>query len=451
MALSGLEIYKLLPKTNCKECGQPTCLAFAMKLASKQAELSACPYVSEESKAALESAGAPPIRLVTVGAGDKKIEVGNETVCFRHEKTFYHQPGIVVRVKDTQSADEVAATVQKVGSYEVERVGMQLTMNGIAIENASGNAQTFAKCVELVKSKTDLPLVLMSQDPAAMEAALSAAGDVQPLIYAATNENWEAMAGLAKKFKAPLAISGKNDLSALATLADQVSKAGVADLVIDVEAPNASVSLAAMTQIRRLALKKNFRPLGFPMITFPSRFANTAEEEAIIAAQQIAKYSGVIVLDNFDPTLVYPLLTLRQNIYTDPQKPIQVKPDLYTFGDPTEKSPLLITTNFSLTYFTVAGEIEASGIPTWLLIADSEGMSVLTAWAAGKFDAEKIAKTVKNSGIADKIGHRKLVLPGFVAGMSGEVEEELAGWKIAVGPREAVDISPYLKGVWTPD
>ncbi len=451
MALSGLEIYKLLPKTNCKECGQPTCLAFAMKLASKAAELSACPYVSDESKAALESAGAPPIRLVVIGAGNKKIEIGNETVCFRHEKTFFHQPGIVVRVKDTQSPEAIAALVQKVSDYSVERVGIQITLDGIAVENASGNAQTFAKAVELVKSKTSLPLVLLSQDAATMEAGLGAAGDSKPLIYAATSENWEDMAALAKKFNAPLAVHSNQGLSGLATLADQISKAGVVDLVLDPETPSANNSLALMTQVRRLALKKNFRPLGFPMITFPSRFASSPEEETIVAAQNIAKYSGVIVLDNFDPTLVYPLLTLRQNVYTDPQKPIQVKPDIYTFGDPGPNSPLLITTNFSLTYFTVAGEIEASGISTWLLIADSEGMSVLTAWAAGKFDAEKIARAVKTSNIVDKIGHRKLVLPGFVAGMSGEVEEELPGWKIAVGPREAVDISAYLKGIWTPN
>jgi acetyl-CoA decarbonylase/synthase complex subunit gamma len=450
MALSGLEIYKLLPKTNCKECGQPTCLAFAMKLAAKQADISACPYVSEEAKAALESAGAPPIRLITIGSGSYKIEIGNETVCHRHEKTFYNQPGIMIRVKDTQNADEIASSVRKVNDYAVERVGINITLNGIAIENASGNAQTFAKAVELVKSKTEMPLVLMSADTAAMEAALAAAGAVQPLIYAANDGNWEAMAGLARKYKAPLAVQGA-DLSGIATLTDQLTKAGVADLVIDPAVSSANASLAIMTQIRRAALRKNFRPLGFPMITIPSRYAETPEEEMVVAAQHIAKYGGVIILDSFDPTLAYPLLTLRQNIYTDPQKPIQVKPDIYTFGDPGEKSPLLITTNFSLTYFTVAGEIEASGIPTWLLIADSEGMSVLTAWAAGKFDAEKIAKTVKNSGIADKISHRKLVLPGFVAGLSGEIEEELPGWKIAVGPREAVDISAYLKGVWNPD
>ena len=451
MALSGLEIYKLLPKTNCKDCGQPTCLAFAMKLAAKQAELTACPHVSEESKMALESAGAPPIRLVTIGAGEDKVAVGNEVVLFRHEKTFINQPGIVLRIKDTQSADEVGALIQSVESYCVERVGANLKLNGFAIENASGDAGKYGKFVEFVTSKASLPLILMSKDPAAIEAALAVAGASKPLIYAANKENWEGMVAAAKKAGCPLAIADSGSLQGLAELAEQVTKAGIADVVIDADSSGLSGSLALATQIRRLALKKNFRLLGFPMISFASSYVSTPEEEVVAAAQQIIKYSGIVVLDNFDPSTVYPLLTLRQNIYTDPQKPIQVKPGIYTFGEPTEKSPLLITTNFSLTYFTVAGEVESSGVPTWLLIADSEGMSVLTGWAAGKFDAEKIAKTVKTSGITDKISHRSLVLPGAVAGISGEVEEELAGWKIKVGPREAVDISPYLKTVWNPD
>jgi acetyl-CoA decarbonylase/synthase complex subunit gamma len=189
--------------------------------------------------------------------------------------------------------------------------------------------------------------------------------------------------------------------------------------------------------------------LGFPIITFPGEGAEDTDEEAILAAEFIAKYGGIIVLDHFDPAVVYPLLTLRLNIYTDPQKPIQVSPGVYEIGAPKPESPLLVTTNFSLTYFSVAGEVEASGVPSWLLICDSEGMSVLTAWAAGKFDAEKIAKTLKQFSVTDKLSHQKIVIPGFVATISGELEEELPGWEIRVGPREAVDITGYLKNVWT--
>jgi len=446
MALTGLQIYKLLPKTNCKECGFPTCLAFAMKLAQKGAELDKCPEVSDEAKVALEAASAPPIKLVAVGSGERSFEVGNETVMFRHEKTFVHPAGLVVRVADNDPA--LADTAAAVAAYEVERVGLTFALDGIAVDNVSGDAATFAAAVTTVRGKAaGVPLVLMSAAAAAMEAALTVAGAERPLIHAATAADWQAMAELARKHSCPLVIRGEaGDLSALAELSDNVRGAGVEDLVLDPGAGEPAATLAAFTQLRRLALKKNFRTLGFPIIAFVG--AGSVPEQAAAASAAIAKYAGVVVLDGFDPALVYTLITLRLNIYTDPQKPIQMEPKLYEVGTPTPDSPLLITTNFSLTYFTVAGEIEASGVPVWLLVADADGMSVLTAWAAGKFDAEKVAKTVTTSGIADRLTHKKLVLPGFVAGLSGEVEEELPGWEIMVGPREAVDVPNYLKNVW---
>jgi acetyl-CoA decarbonylase/synthase complex subunit gamma len=447
MALTGLEIYKLLPKTNCKKCGFPTCLAFAMKLSQKGIELSACPDVSEEAKAALEAASQPPIRLVTVGSGEKAFSVGNEVVLFRHEKTFYNEPGLMVTVKDTDSAEAIGKLVEEVTQYSVERVGKQLTLNGFAIKNASGDKATFAKCVEMVAAKTDLPLLLQASDPAAIEAALPAVADRKPLLYAATQENKTKMAELALKHECPLAVASSDGLDELAGLVQEITQTGVQDLVLDPGTRGFADSLASLTQLRRLALK-NFRPLGYPVITFPGEGASSPEEELALASQHIAKYAGIVVLDSFSPSLAYPLLTLRQNIYTDPQKPIQMAAGIYPIGDPKEESPLYTTTNFSLTYFSVTGEVEASGLPSWVLICDSEGLSVLTAWAAGKFDAEKIAKSVKSSGIEEKIKHRKLIIPGYVAVLMGELEDELPGWTIMVGPKDAVDIPSYIKKVW---
>lgn len=445
MALSGLEIYKLLPKTNCKECGFPTCLAFAMKLAAKQAELVACPYVSEEAKAALAAAAAPPIRLITISSDGRKIEVGNETVMFRHEKTFYHEPGLLVRVKDTQPLEEFEAIVSEAASYSVERVGMELSISGFAVENASGDPTLFAERVGALRAIAKLPLILISKDPAAMEAAIAKLQAAVPLLYAADKDNWQAMAEVSKKHKLPLAVREGGGLTTLANLVEQVKGVGVEDIVLDPGARGPVDSLISLTQLRRLALKKNFRLLGYPIITFPGEEAASEAEEAALAAQHIAKYGGFVVLDHFDPATVYPLLTLRLNIYTDPQKPIQMEPGVYEFGEPTVDSPLLTTTNFSLTYFSVAGELESSGIPSWLLVCDAEGMSVLTGWAAGNFDAEVITKMVKQFNVADKIAHRKIVIPGLVAVISGELEDELSGWEVMVGPREAVDIPAYLK------
>lgn len=448
MALSGLQIYKLLPKTNCKECGFPTCLAFAMKLAAKQVELDACPYVSDEAKESLSAASAPPIRLIKVGTGDQGFQVGNETVMFRHEKTFFNQPGLALRVKDTEDADTIEEKVETVNAYCVERVGIDMTFNAIAIENASGDAGAFAGVVAAVRAKTKLPFVLISDSADALKAALQKEGGQKPLLYAATTENWEVMAALTKESGASLVVRSNDGLDELADLTSKIADAGVADLVLDPGSRDLGTSLAQVTQLRRLALKKNFRPLGYPIIAFPGEVVDSEEGEIVATTQYISKYAGIIVMDHFDPAVAYPLLTLRLNIYTDPQKPISVDPGVYEFNSPTADSPLLTTTNFSLTYFSVAGELDGSGMPAWLLICDAEGMSVLTAWAAGKFDAETIAKAVKAFNVADKLSHQKITIPGHVAVLSGELEEELPGWEIQVGPREAVDIPAYLK-VWS--
>jgi acetyl-CoA decarbonylase/synthase complex subunit gamma len=443
MALSGIEIYKMLPQTNCKDCGFPTCLAFAMKLAAKQVELSACPHVSDEAKEKLAASAAPPIRLVTLKADGHEIEAGNEVVLFRHEKTFYHKPGLFIRVRDTDSADGIKAKVAPADAYQVNYVGIDLGLDGFAVEAASGDPAAFAAAVGAVREASKRPLILIGRDPEVMAAGLQALADETPLLYGADADNWEAMADLAKEHGAALAVAG-GSLDELADLTEKIKGKGVEDLVLHPVADKLSASLMLNTQIRRLALKKNFRPLGYPTIAFPGDAGDPARE-SIVAAQAIAKYAGFVVLDTFTPELVYPLIVLRQNIYTDPQKPIQVQPGLYEINDPQPDNPLLVTTNFSITYFSVANEVEAAGLPAWLLVTDAEGMSVLTAWAAGKFDAERIAKDVKQFNAADKVGKKLLVLPGHVAVLSGEVEEELPGWEIRVGPREAVDLPTFMK------
>lgn len=445
MPLSGIEIYKFLPKTNCKKCGFPTCLAFAMRVAQQTVDIAACPDLSAEGRQALEAAGRPPIQLVTIGKNERHIEVGNETVLYRHEKTFYHSPGLMLRLTDTTPDDELNRKIAEVDSYKVDRVGRVLALDGFALDNRSGNAETFAHCVDLALKQTQAPLVLIASQPKAMEAALALAAPRKPLIYSANKENWEAMSELSIKHTCPLAVA-EDGLTPLAQMVDQVSQKGVKEIVIDPGSRDFGSSLNLLTQLRRLALKK--RLLGYPIITFPGAGDKDEDEEAMLAAQHIAKYAGIIVLEHFTPAQVYPLLTLRMNIYTDPQKPIQVQPGIYPIGSPNANSPLCATTNFSLTYFSIAGELEASGFPAWLLVNDTEGLSVLTSWAAGKFDGARIAKTVKDFKVADSLSHRSIILPGHVAVLRGEVEEELQGWRVLVGPREAVDIGSFLKQQW---
>ncbi len=436
MALSGIQIYKLLPQTNCKECGFPTCLAFAMKLAAKQVELSACPYVSEASKAQLAESAAPPIRLVTLKSDGHEVKAGNEVVLFRHEKTFYNRPGVFVKVQDSQPLEAIQAAVKEADAFVVNYVGIDLALDGFAVEATSGDGGQFAKAIGAVRAATKRPLILICEDATVMAAGVHAIDGETPLLYCATAANWEAMAGLAKQHKSALAVSAPS-LEQLADLTEKIKEKGVEDLVLHPAAAGLSASLTSNTQIRRLALKKNFRPLGFPTIAFGSGQA--------AAAQSISKYAGFVVVDEFSADMAYPLLVLRQNIYTDPQKPIQVLPGIYEINNPGPESPVLVTTNFSITYFSVANEVEGSGLAAWLLVTDAEGMSVLTAWAAGKFDAERIAKAVKSNNLADKVSRRRLVLPGHVAVLSGELESELSDWEIRVGPREAVDLPKFMK------
>ena len=444
MALTGLEIYKLLPQTNCKECSFPTCLAFAMKLAAKQAELKACPYVSEDSKAKLEAASAPPIRLVEIAGDDGKLAVGNETVLFRHEKTFFHRPGLFLRLKDSLPAEELKKQAAAADAYKADYVGIPLVLDGFAVE-ACGDPAAFAAAIQAVRSVSKKPLILLASAPETAKAGLEAAAGTRPLLHAANAGNWQAMAEVAKAAKVPLAVRA-DTLDELAGLTESLTKAGLEDLVLDPGVTGPKDSLEKLTVVRRLALRKNFRPLGFPIITFPG--ADGKADEVLLAAEHIAKYAGLIVLEKFDPASLYGLLVLRQNIYTDPQKPIQVQPGLYEINNPKDSSPVLVTTNFSITYFAIANEVEGSGWPAWLVVTDAEGMSVLTAWAAGKFDSERIAKAVKGFGVENKVAHRKVIIPGHVAVLSGELEGDLSGWTIMVGPREAVDIGAFLKAMW---
>ena len=438
MPLSGIQIYKLLPQTNCKECGFPTCLAFAMKLAAKQVELSACPYVTEESKAQLAESAAPPIRLVTLKSDGYEIKVGNEVVLYRHEKTFYHPPGLFIQLSDDEGVDQIKADVSKIDAYSVNYVGIELSVDGFAVISESGDPERFAQTIQAVRSVSKRPLILVSDQPSVIKAGLDLLKDETVLIQAANQTNWEEMVELAKASKAALVVEGST-LDDLAALTEQIKGKGVEDLVLHPSEKDLSTSLSLNTSIRRLALKKNFHALGFPTISF-----TPSTEKAI---QAITKYAGFIVLDHFAAEDVYPLLVVRQNIYTDPQKPIQVQPGVYEINAPSAESPVLVTTNFSITYFSVANEVEGSGLPAWLMVADAEGMSVLTAWAAGKFDAERIARSVKTFDLASKVSQKRLVIPGHVAVLSGELEAELPDWEIRVGPREAVDIAKYLKQV----
>ncbi len=443
MPLTGIEIFKLLPKTNCGKCGVPTCLAFAMQLAAGKADLNACPTVSEDTKAKLSEASAPPIRPVVIGSGTRAVKIGGETVLFRHEKRFENPPGIAILISDTLPDTEIDSRLDKLNNLQFERVGLTLRPEMAAIKSNSGQPDKFAAVVAKARQKSDCGLILMSLDPHILAAGLKACNGGSPLLYTATIENAEKVAALAKEANCPVAVKGSN-LEEVAQMTDQLGKAGIKDIVIDSGSREMRQAFRDQIYIRKAALGK-FRPLGFPTITLPCEMTADPMKEALIASIFIAKYAGIIVLSDFQGHSLFPLLVERMNIFTDPQKPLATKEGIYEIGGPDENSPVLITSNFSLTYFIVSGEIENSRVPAYLLVKDTEGLSVMTAWAAGKFVADAIAPFVKKCGIADKIKHRTLIIPGYAASESGGLEEELGGWKIEVGPREASHIPAYLK------
>jgi len=444
MGLTGIQIFKLLPKTNCGECGVPTCLAFAMNLAAAKAELDSCPYVSAEAKEKLSEASAPPIRQVAIGAGVRAFKIGGETVMFRHEKTFYNPTGIAAMVKSDMDGGALGRKLKEWNAFQYERVGLNLRPELVALKDVNGNAAAFATAAKKIAEESEFNLVLMTDKAEAMKAAVEVCAFKKPLLYAATDKNAEAMGKLAKEKNLPLAVKADN-LQNLIALSDKLTAMGLKDLVLDSGARDPKQVLQDQVAMRRAPLKAGNRSLGFPTIAFPCEMASNLDMETVLAAMLIAKYAGIVVLSDFKGESLFPLLLERLNIFTDPQRPMTVTQGIYEIGSPNENSPVCITTNFSLTYFIVSGEIEGSRVPTWLLIMDTEGLSVMTAWAAGKFSGDAVASFVKKSGIADKIAHKRIIIPGYAASISGDMEEDLPGWEVIIGPRDASLIPKFLK------
>ena len=436
MAMSGLQIFKLLPRTNCKECGLPTCLAFAMKLATKAASIESCPDASDEVKAALGAAAEPPMRAVKVGPEASPVTLGGETVCYRHEKTFVNQTALGVSVKDSLSPEELAAAVERVAAYELQRVGERLAVDLIWLRADGGD---FPGAARTLAEAWPGPVVLDSSDPGLLTEAAAALKGRRPILFGATAETLEPLVAAASDAGGALVLCAAS-AEELAAMAEQAAGAGLRELLLHVEGGSAGLITEQHTVIRRAALRRSVKALGYPILQCVADEA----DEAAAAMLGLCRYASVLLLPGLDEALLNPLMTLRQSIYTDPQKPIQVEPGIYPIGAPDEHAPAFLTTNFSLTYFMVAGEIENAGVSAHLVVADCEGMSVLTAWAAGKFTGQKVAEFIKASDLSASAGQR-LVIPGYAAMISGELEECLPGVQVLVGPQEAVDIPSYVK------
>jgi acetyl-CoA decarbonylase/synthase complex subunit gamma len=443
MALSGIQILKLLPRTNCGDCGVPTCLAFAMSLAQGKAELSKCPHVSDEGKAALSEASAPPIKTVALGAGGNRPQLGGETVLFRHEKTFINKTGLGVLVDESMSADEVQGRIDRFNQARIIRVGLTLRPELIAVR-ATG-ADKLGQLAEEVAEKTDAAIILMCSDTAALTAVATKLKEKKPLLYAATADNADALGAMAKKLELPVVARG-GSIDEVAEVTKKLEAAGAKDIVMDLGAATMKEAFERQIHVRRAAIMKKAKEVGYPTIFMPFELTDDPNLETVYASVMVAKYASSIILRDIPGHSLFPLLLERLNIYTDPQRPMKTEEGIYPVNDPGPDAPILVTCNFSLTYFIVSGEVETSRVPAYLFVKDTDGLSVLTAWAAGKFSGDDIGLALKKTGVGEKLNKRDVIIPGLTAAISGDLEEELGSdWNVKVGPREGGVIPSFLR------
>ena len=463
--LSPIDIYKLLPRTNCKECGETNCMAFSAKLVNREATLQECPPILEEkNQATFEKLWAllkPAVRAVEVGVGDRKVTLGGEYVVYRHEFTYFNPTAIAIDVSDEMTDEEFEARIKTTNDFEYEYIGMNLSLDMVAIRSTSNDPARFEVAVSKAVELTDMPLILCSLDPSVMEQGLAAVGDRRPLIYAATRENWKEMADLALMYNCPLVASAPFELMTLKSIAKTLWEYGVEDIVLD---PGTSMedgiasTLDSFTILRLNAIDVGDEYLGFPILGVPMiAWAEEAEDpvinewnEAVLASALVTRFSDVLILHSISGWALLPLVILRQNLYTDPRKPVSVEAKVVPFGEPNEMSPVLLTTNFALTYYTVASDIEGAKVDCYLVVVDTEGISVESSVAGRKLTAEIVAEALKGFKVGDLVKHRHLVIPGRAARLSGEIQE-LSGWTVSVGPMDSSGIGGYIAEKWTPD
>jgi acetyl-CoA decarbonylase/synthase complex subunit gamma len=461
--LSPIDVYKLLPKTNCKECGQENCMAFATKIVNREVNIDQCPPLlkkeNEKAYKQLKEMLKPAVKEVVVGTGDKAVKIGGKLVMYRHEFTYFNPTAIAIDVTDEMPEEELLSRIKSTEKFSYEYIGYTLKLDMVAIRSTSGDPEKFKATVKKVVENTNLPLILCTLNSNVAEAGLMAAPKAKPLLYAANMDNWKDMAELALMYNCPLAASAPNDLDMLVSLAKTLQAYGVQDIVLDPGTfanEGLSDTLNNFTMLRRAACKAGEELAGFPLMGVPMvawmNKGESADEivkwrEAYLAAMLIVRYADVLVMHGADGWSLLPNTVLRQNIYTDPRKPVAVEPGLKVFGTPDENSPVFFTTNFALTYYTVASDIENSKTNAYLIVVDTEGSAVDSGVAGRKLTAEKVADAIKETGVEGKVKHRKIIIPGKASRISGEIEE-LSGWKVQVGPRDSSEIPKYLIEKW---
>jgi len=462
--ISPIDVYKLLPKTNCGECHEANCMAFATRVVNGELGVEHCPpLASEEYRAAYEDLLqllAPPVRTVLFGTGDRAVKIGGKYVLYRHDFTYHNPPPIAIDIPDDMPDEERAARIRAIESFSYNYIGRNLRPDAIAIRSTRNDPAAFASAVKDIAARTNLPLVLCTFDPVVMEAGLANIRDKCPLLYAANRDNWKEMAEIALQYRCPLVVSVPHDIPLLRSLVKTLVEYGVAELVLDpgttVE-PDLAATIHDFSQIRRSVFLENDVLLGYPLLGAPIAAWLSPEisreviqwKEACTAAMLITRHADLLILHSLDGWVILPQLIWRFNLYTDPRKPVSVDAGVRTFGSPDRKSPVLITTNYALTYFTVESDIKSAGIDCYLVVVDTGGISVESAVAGRYLTAETMANALRDYQVADMVDHRYLIVPGLAARLSGETEEA-SGWNVIVGPKDSSGIAGLLKARWPP-
>lgn len=445
MALKALDIFKLTPKKNCKDCGFPTCMAFCMKVASGAVEVSKCPHMSDDAIAKLSEATAPLMKSLKIGTGNSEYELGGETVLFRHEKTLVNRNRFAVAFCDCMSEETIDAKLANMKMVNYVRIGEEMKVE-IAVLEYSNNKEKFINLINKVKnSGLDLAYIIVCEDAAIAAEAVQILKDSKPMVYGANKENYQSMINVVKDANLPLGVKA-SCLEELYATIEAIQGTGYKELVLDVTGETIKDTFTNAVQVRRIALKDQDRTFGYPSIIFANKLAKDNEMmEVALSSLFTVKYGSIIVIDDINYAKALPLFALRQNIYTDPQRPMRVEPKVYPINNPDENSPVLVTVDFALTYFIIAGEIERSKVPCWLVIPDAGGYSVLTAWAAGKFGGSSISTFIKECGVANMTNNRDLIIPGKVAVLKGDIEDNLPEWNVVIGTEESMQLPKFLK------
>ena len=444
MGLSGIQIFKMTPKKNCKECGCPTCMAFSMKVAQGAMDISQCPHMSEDALAQLSEATAPPMKTVKIGAGENEFSLGGETVLFRHEKTYVSKTRYAVSLCSCMDDAAIDAKLAEIPKVDYERIGERMFAELVYVNYAADTDKD--RYVEIVKKAAALnrTLILGCKDVELAKAALEVCKEAKPVLNGADASNYAEMSAVATEAGVVLGVTGK-DLNELYVTVAALEKAGNKNLILDVGTASIKEAYGNAVQIRRAAVKDQDRTFGYPTLVNVAALAHgdRVMQQALLSMFTM-KYGSIVVVETLDYAEALPLFGLRQNVFTDPQKPMKVEPGIYALNGADENSLCLTTVDFALTYFVVSGELERSGVPCNLIISDAGGLSVLTAWAAGKLSSTSVAKYIQEN-VEDKVKCRKLVIPGKVAVLKGDLEAKLPGWEIIVAPLEAVQLVKFLK------